>query len=39
MKHFEIWYKDLNPEAQKRYLETQGVSISPLAIIDIEEQS
>ena len=45
MKHFEIWFNDLNMEAQKRYLEFQGVSnpeelnpdLAPLAIIDLEQ--
>jgi hypothetical protein len=45
MKSFEIWFKDLNPDAQKRYLEFQGVSrpedlnedLAPIASIDLEE--
>jgi hypothetical protein len=42
MESFEIWYKDLNPEAQKRYLEYNKVEdpedlnpdLAPLAIIE-----
>lgn len=44
MKTFEIMFSDLNPEAQKRYLEFQGVSnvsefngeICPIATVDLE---
>jgi hypothetical protein len=45
MKSFEIWFKDLNPDAQKRYLEFHGVSspeelnedLAPITFIDLEE--
>ena len=43
-KSFEIYFNDLNAEAQKRYLEFQGVSdeselnheICPLGTVDLE---
>lgn len=46
MESFEIFFSDLSPEAQKRYLNFQGVSdpddlnadIIPLAIIDKAEE-
>jgi len=45
-KSFEIYFSDLSPETQKRYLKFQGVSsaedlnadILPLAIIEVEEE-
>jgi len=45
MKSFEIYFQDLNEDAQKRYLEFQGVSdpldlnptLAPIAIIDKED--
>jgi hypothetical protein len=44
--NFEIYFTDLNPEAQARYLAATGYSspddlnheISPLAILDIEKE-
>ena len=46
MKTFEIMFDDLNDEAQKAFLEFQGLDspedgnfdISPLAIFDLEEE-
>jgi hypothetical protein len=43
---FEIYYRDLNDDCKKRYLEFQKVSdaselnedISPLAMIDVEDE-
>jgi hypothetical protein len=46
MTSFEIFFADLNEEAQKRYLEFQGVSspedlnadLAPIAIVDKAEE-
>ena len=40
MKHFEIYWLDLNKEAQERMkdLYHENIDTSPLAIIDIEEE-
>jgi hypothetical protein len=46
MRTMELYYNDLTPEAQKRYLKVQGVSdasdlnweVSPVAIIEVEEE-
>ena len=46
MKSLELYYSDLTPEAQKKYLEVQGVSdaselnweVNPIAIIEVEEE-
>lgn len=43
-RSMEILYSDLTPEAQKRYLEVNGVSdaselnweVSPIAIVEVE---
>ena len=45
MKSFEVFFTDLTPDAQRRYLEFQGVQtfeelncdILPIAIIDKDE--
>ena len=45
MRTLELYYNDLTPEAQKKYLKVQGVSdaselnweVSPIAIIEVEE--
>ena len=47
MRTLELYFNDLTPEAQKKYLKVQGVSsadelnweISPIAIIEVEENS
>jgi len=46
MKSLEIYFKDLNSEAQKRYLDAAGVTsaeelnadLAPIAIIDFAEE-
>ena len=45
MRTLELYYNDLTPEAQKKYLEVQGVSdaselnweVNPIAIIEVED--
>lgn len=45
MKSMEIYFRDLNPDAQKRYLEAAGVKsaaelnadLAPIAIVDFAE--
>jgi cytidylate kinase len=41
MKSYEIYWKDLNEEAKKRLkdLYHENIDISPLAVIDIEEET
>lgn len=41
MKTYEIYWSDLTPEAMKRLkdLHHDNIELSPLAIIDIEEDS
>jgi hypothetical protein len=47
MKSMELFFSDLNPAAQEKYLEFQGVSdaselnweVNPIAIIEVEENS
>jgi hypothetical protein len=46
MRTLELYYNDLTPKAQKKYLEVNGVSdaselnweVSPIAIIEVEEE-
>ena len=46
MRTLELYYNDLTPEAQKKYLKVQGVSdaselnweVSPIAIIEVEDE-
>jgi len=45
VKSLEIYFRDLNPDAQKRYLEAAGVKsaaelnadLAPIAILDFAE--
>lgn len=45
MKTFEIYYKDLTPEAKRRFLEFAGVAnaeegnydVFPIATVDLED--
>jgi hypothetical protein len=47
MRTLNLYYNDLTPEAQKKYLKVQGVSsaselnweVTPLAIIEVEEET
>ena len=40
MKQFEIYWEDLNEEAQERLKEIyhENIDLSPLAIIDLEDE-
>jgi len=40
MKSYEVYWKDLSEEAQERLKELyhENIDLSPLAIIDIEEE-
>ena len=46
MRTLELYYNDLTPTAQKKYLKVQGVSdaselnweVNPIAIIEVEEE-
>lgn len=41
MKTFELYWKDLTPEAQKRFLDTFGdngnYDLIPMAVIEVED--
>ena len=47
MRTLELFFNDLNPAAQEKYLKVQGVSdpselnweVNPIAIIEVEENS
>uniref|UniRef100_A0A6M3JGZ5 Uncharacterized protein n=1 Tax=viral metagenome TaxID=1070528 RepID=A0A6M3JGZ5_9ZZZZ len=41
MKSYEIYWKDLNVEAQERLKEMyhENIDLAPLAIIDIEDEN